>query len=419
MRFLSFLAVFLVICNLVFADQTLNGKLYQQVDNKWYQVENGNSYLVDENIITVKFKSTASYSAKASFNSSQGTTTLRTNILGYSDLQLSQGADPLSIVQNYLNSDLVDIAEVNTIGEYHGTPDDPRFSDQWYLDNIDDHDIDAPEAWDYQTGDSDIIVAILDSGTDILHEDLEGNIWVNPGEDTDGDGVVWDSDDFNGIDDDGNGKVDDVVGWDFYNGNKDVEGPYYHGTHVAGIAGALTYNNLGVSGVAGGWDSQSYSTHIPGTSLIVAGVGDNYPSSSILDDAILYAAQQGADIIQMSLAVGSTSAIDAALESAYDTYGCFIDCSSGNNGSSTVSYPARDSHVFAVGATTQSDQKVSWSNYGDDLDAVAPGVEIWSTRKNNSYGVGDGTSYSSPQVRELPHCFYRIIMVIQMKIFGK
>jgi Subtilase family/Secretion system C-terminal sorting domain len=135
---------------------------------------------------------------------------------------------------------------------------------------------------------------------------------------------------------------------------------------------------------------------------MIVGVGDYNPNAAILDDAILYAAQQGADIITMSLVVGSSSAIDAAIQSVYNTYGTFIDCATGNNDNSSVLYPANNPYVFAVGATSQSDQRVSsseWgSNYGSDLDVVAPGVEIWSTRKNNGYGEGDGTSYATPQI---------------------
>jgi len=142
--------------------------------------------------------------------------------LGYIDLNISSGSDPLEIVQRYQNSGFVEIAEVNTIGEYTGNSNDSLFSDQWHLNNTSDIDIDAPEAWGYDTGDPDVIIGILDSGTDVMHEDLQSNIWVNPGEDEDGDGVVWDTDDLNGIDDDGNGRIDDLVGWDFVNDEKDL-----------------------------------------------------------------------------------------------------------------------------------------------------------------------------------------------------
>ena len=191
----------------------------------------------------------------------------------------------------------------------------------------------------------------------------------------------------------GNGYFDDIVGWDFDNNNYDVVGPFYHGTHVAGIAAAVTNNSKGVAGVAGGWGATS-----PGVKLMILGVGDFAPDGSILDDAILYAAANGADIIQMSLTVGESAAIDAAIASAHQTDRVFIDCASSNDSSPTVSYPARAKYVYAVGATDTSDQRWPFSNYGDSLDVVAPGVDIWSARKSNSYGKGSGTSYAAPIV---------------------
>lgn len=365
----------------------LNGKRYKKIDEQWYQVENGYSYQLDNEVITVKFTDEAPQSEIDDLNESQGTEVIRINILGFYDLAVPAESDPISVVQHYLESEIVEIAEPNTMGEFLGDPNDPIFPDQWFHPRIR-----TPEAWDLEIGEPSVIIGILDSGTDILHEDLEGNIWVNPGEDIDGDGVVWDPDDFNGVDDDGNGYIDDLVGWDFVNDSNDVEGPFYHGTHVAGIAGAVTNNITGVAGVAGGWYLQN------SIKMLIGGVGDFYPVGAILDDAILYAAQMGADVITMSLTVGSSSAIDAAISTAHNIFGSFIDCAAGNNGSSTVSYPTRAKYVFAVGATNNNDQRPSWGDYGDSLDIAAPGVDIWSTRKNNSYGTGDDTSYSAPQV---------------------
>lgn len=192
--------------------------------------------------------------------------------------------------------------------------------------------------------------------------------------------------------------IDDWKGWDFYNNNNDSRGPFYHGTHVAGIVSAETNNNLGIAGVAGGWNSQ-------GARLLIAGVGDDYPDNSILDDAILYAAVKGAKIITMSLSVPQTAAIDAALSTAYNSYGCFIDCASGNDDAS-VAYPATNQYVVAVGATNDDDARCSpsdWgvengSNYGPELSVVAPGDNIYSTIIGNSYGYASGTSMAAPHV---------------------
>ena len=328
--------------------------------------------------------------------------------MGFIDIEIPNGSDPLAVVQEFINSGLVEIAEPNTIGEYVGTPNDPSFPNQWSLNNTGqsggtaDADIDAVEAWNVETGKSSVIIGILDSGTDWTHEDLGlgsgsnnyQNIWLNPGED------AWtfvpsnpnDPCTGNGVDNDGNGYMDDWKGWDFdpSQNNNNSRGTYFHGTHVAGIAAAKTNNGAGIAGVAGGWGAQ-------GTRLMILGVGNSYPISSVLDDAILYAAAKGAKVITMSLGVGQTSAIDAALQAAYQTYGCFIDCSSGNEGSS-VGYPASNQYVVAVGATDRNDVRPWWSNYGSNLDVTAPGVAIYSTTLNNSYVNADGTSMAAPHV---------------------
>lgn len=304
-------------------------------------------------------------------------------------------------MQQYINSGLCEIAELNTFGEYIVIPNDPDFSNQWGLDQTSDMDIDAPEAWDIETGNSNVVVGILDSGTDWDHEDLgvgtDGyqNIWLNPGED------AWtnpsDPSTGNTADDDNNGFLNDWKGWDFFNNNNDARNDKtcspgkWHGTHVAGVTGAKTHNLTGIAGVAGGFGAE-------GVKLMTVGIGDCFPSGSILDDAILYAARNGADIIQLSITVGQTSAIDAAFQTAYQTYGVFIDCASGNSSSSTVSYPASNQYVVAVGATTQSDTKAGFSNYGTKLEIAAPGVNIFSTQPGNIYAYSSGTSFAAPHV---------------------
>jgi hypothetical protein len=153
----------------------------------------------------------------------------------------------------------------------------------------------------------------------------------------------------------------------------------------------MTNNGMGVAGVAGGFGGE------PGTRVLILGVGDNKPSSSALDDAIIYAADNGARVITMSLTVAGSAAIDTAIDYAHDRKGVFIDCAAGNNGPA-VGYPANHSKVVAVSSTDHTDGRSLFSNQGPEVELAAPGEEIWSTRINDSYGKGDGTSYASPQV---------------------
>lgn len=402
------------------------------IEGQWYQIEDGTSYQVDNSVITVRFKE-VDQSEIDYLNESMEVGVIRVNGLGFYDLLIQPESDPLEMVQSYLESEIVEVAEPNTIGEYFGNPNDPYFSNQWFHYNTQvDHDIDSPEAWDWETGSSEVIIGLLDSGIDFLHEDLQGNIWVNPGEDIDGDGVVGgygspaQGGDENGVDDDGNGYIDDLMGWEFlpsHPGTNNIQDYLGHGTHVGGVAAAVTNNNTGVAGVAGGWYSSD-----AGTKILTCVVGDIIGIyGPIVDDAILYAADEGVDIITMSFGVGENSAINAALQYAHQTKGCFIDAASGNTANpnaTQVRYPARNQYVFAVGAThygnpgrpvTSENRQAGfpgnpdsisfedWSScYGSNLDVVAPGVDIFSTQldinNHDDYGYWSGTSFAAPQV---------------------
>ncbi|MBI9039725.1 MAG: S8 family serine peptidase, partial [Bacteroidales bacterium] len=380
--------------------KSVNGRAYEKINNKWYQSENGYQYEVDKATVTIKFKPGVSESRKNLIIQSNNCNIIRSNSLGYYDLQITDNSLSLDVVENFLRNSSIEVAEANTFGEFISPANDTYYGDQWHLQDEDlKGGIDAHKAWDKENGNPNVVIAILDSGTDILHQDLEGNIWVNSGEDLDGDGVVWDADDMNGVDDDGNGKIDDLSGWDFGNNNNDLPSSAYHGTHVAGITGAETNDGQGVAGVAGGWTNLD-----KGCNLLIGAVGSSAPLGSVLDDAILYAAQQGVKVISMSLSVGTSQAIIDAINTAYNTYGCFVNNASGNSNSSSLPFPANVENCFAVGASTEKENpadpvyKASFSNYGEGLMILAPGVDIKSTRLNNTYGTGSGTSYASPQV---------------------
>jgi serine protease len=170
---------------------TLNGKSYLQSTDGWYQLEQGKLYKVNDSIITVKPKKGFSPSDLEPLGRGQGARVLRTNNLGYEDLKVAVPGDVFKVVQNYLASGLVESAEVNTFGEFLVTPSDPFYSNQWSLNQANEADIDMPEAWNVETGNSTVVIGILDSGTDWTHEDLGygtgsnnySNIWLNVGED--------------------------------------------------------------------------------------------------------------------------------------------------------------------------------------------------------------------------------------------
>ena len=182
-------------------------------------------------------------------------------------------------------------------------------------------------------------------------------------------------------------------GWDFGNNNNNVNASNFHGTHVAGIVVGVGGNGKGIAGLAGGLGT-------PGARAMIVAVGDSGPVGSVIDDSILYAIDNGARLITLSLAVGQTSAIDDALDEAYFVHDLFIDCAAGNNGSS-VTYPANQPQVMAIASTTHSDQKSSFSNPGPDLEVSAPGSDILSTQLGNSYGLSSGTSFAAPYVGAL------------------
>lgn len=250
-----------------------------------------------------------------------------------------------------------------------------------------------PQAlWDYSRG-AGVVVAVIDTGVDYNHQDLAANIWVNtkeiPG---------------NGKDDDKNGYVDDVRGWDFVNaGNsscnfdedcqkedndpKDVNG---HGTHVAGIIAAVGNNSIGTSGIA------------PEAKIMALKAGFSTGSSAFLQtadiiQAINYAIDNGADVINMSFAGYGLNVLSNLLNQA-NAKGIVCVAAAGNNSSNTPIYPAAIPSVISVGATADGVSKSSFSNYGTWVDITAPGSWILSTIPGNAYDHKSGTSMSSPIV---------------------
>ncbi len=254
-------------------------------------------------------------------------------------------------------------------------PNDPSYSKLYGLTKIS-----APAAWDIYTGSKNVVVGVIDSGIEYTHTDLASNIWVNPGEIAN-----------NGIDDDGNGYIDDVHGWNFVDNNNDPLDDNGHGTHVAGTIGAVGNNGVGVVGVT--WNTQIAALKF------IDSEGGGYTSDAIL--AINYASEMGFDITNNSWGNRSYS---QSLKDAIDSYDGIFTAAAGNygtNNDSTGLYPASytSSNIIAVAATNSSDSKASYSNYGKtSVDLGAPGDEIYSTYLRNSYETASGTSMAAPYV---------------------
>jgi len=260
-------------------------------------------------------------------------------------------------------------------------PNDPLYNQQWYLPKIK-----APEAWDINQGSPSIVVGIDDTGVDWDHPDLAGNIWINQGEIEN-----------NGIDDDNNGYIDDYRGWDFggSNGTPDnnpMEDAPDHGTHVAGCVSASTNNGTGVAGIGFSTKVMAVKTSrndqrdpSSGAPYIVYGY-----------EGLLYAAQNGAKIINCSWGGGGYSLLGQNIIDEVTAMGTVVVAAAGNEASRDKFYPSAYNNVLSVAATTSSDARSSFSNYGYSVDVASPGSSIYNTWQNNTYASLSGTSMASP-----------------------
>ncbi len=316
--------------------------------------------------------------------------------------------DVPGMVSDFATNSLVKSAEPDLLRRINRNPNDPLWSSQW--DKI---QMGCNIAWDYTTGDSTIIVCAIDTGTDWNHPDLTPNLWVNPGEDLDGDKVVWvyddicgDPDDQDRQDNDGNDYVDDLIGWDFIDNiggcaegeDCDVEDPdpfglEPHGTHTLGLMAARGNNATGVVGA--GWNFKGMAIRAG----YLADDGWGYMPQSATLPAINYAVAMGAKVISMSYGGSSGSSLEReTLQAAWEN-GCILFASAGNDGTEQIQYPAGHPHVISVASTDNGDHLSSWSQRGTWLDLCAPGGNpgCWSTIIDGYGGsTWQGTSMASP-----------------------
>jgi subtilisin family serine protease/subtilisin-like proprotein convertase family protein len=320
---------------------------------------------------------------------------------GMRKVDLTSTADLATALAAFQQDPHVQFVEPDYHVSLEQTPNDPNFDSLWGLDNhgqtggTDDADIDAPEAWDKFTGSSSTIVAVIDTGVDYTHPDLAANIWTNPGE------IPG-----NGKDDDHNGYVDDVHGYDFVNHDGDPMDDHFHGTHVAGTIGAVGDNGIGIAGV--NWHVQIMACKF------LDETGSGYESDAIA--ALNYAVANGAAISNNSWGgLGFSAAFQTALQNAAAKGHIFV-AAAGNNGWNNdrdAFYPASYDvpNVVSVAATDNNDQLAWFSNYGaKSVDLAAPGVNIYSTFPthetqamqdegfNPYYGTISGTSMATPHV---------------------
>jgi len=336
----------------------------------------------------------------------------------YHILHLSPDVDLDKAADAYRSDPAIEAVEFDTYALMEAVPSDSLFGQMWNLRQASDHDVDADLAWDQTSGSPTVILGVTDTGVLYDHPDLRDNVWVNPGEDIDNDGVVFDPDDMNGIDDDGNGYVDDLIGWDFVeagfdvwpgedgavadNDPKDFNG---HGTHTSGTIAAVTNNVHGVSGLAGG-----FGPGAPGCKIMCLRMGwsfDYYGSEygvtemSYVAEAFVYAANMGARAINYSFGSGTGGGIEAATDYAVAS-GVTICAAAGNDGSSSgLGYLQSRSDVICVASTDENDGRSYFSNYGPLVDVSAPGSDIWSTvslHYSPGYAVHSGTSMAAPHV---------------------
>jgi subtilisin family serine protease len=274
----------------------------------------------------------------------------------------------------------VEYAQPNYIYQPCSDPNDPEFPDQ-YAHQL----IQMADAWDISTGSHDVVVAVIDTGVDINHPDLKDNIWMNPGEIPE-----------NGIDDDENGFIDDIHGWNFENDSNEVtpEGDDWwdiggHGTNVAGVIAAVGNNGQGVAGI--NWQCSIMALRL---SLEI--------TSEEVAAALDYAAANGANVLNMSFGSDEFSPegdpiVKEAIDNAFAN-GVLLTASAGNEDTSKPLYPAAYYNVMAVASTNGEDIKTGHSSFGTWVDITAPGTDIVTTDLDGKYIATAGTSFSAPYV---------------------
>jgi len=294
--------------------------------------------------------------------------------------EFTSDTDPFYIASKIKSSPDVEWAEPKFVREIEFVPNDPSYSSQYALSKIS-----AALAWDISKGDTNVVIGIVDTGVDWDHPDLAANIWRNRDE------IAG-----NGIDDDNNGYVDDIRGWDFGGltgipDNNPMEDQSDHGTHVAGIASAVSDNNTGVASI--GFNCRLMPVKTSRNDFRNSS-GDAYIAYGY--EGVIYAADNGAKIINCSWGGSGASNLEQAVIDYVISKGSLIVAAAGNDNTNENFFPSAYNGVLSVASTTSTDSRSSFSNYGKTIDVAAPGSNIYNTWQNNTYATLSGTSMSSP-----------------------
>jgi thermitase len=312
--------------------------------------------------LLVKFKPGTGKAEIAQLNAAHGAAVIDViPQLGVHRLRIPAGSDEGQVAAAYQHNPQVEYAEPNYVLNVLDTiPNDPFYaSDQWDIQKVE-----APAAWDLTIGSASVVVAVIDTGVSASHPDLTGKV---------------------------------IAGYDFANNDSDTTDDYApsgHGTKVAGIIGAASNNGVGIAGIA--WQSPILPVKVCDST--------GQCSDANVASGIIYAVDQGAKVINISLGDPSPSSTLADAVNYAWNKGAVIVAAAGNTGGNPLLYPAAYPNVVAVGATSQddplfgSDQRASFSSYGPELDIVAPGINIYSTNYSGTYTSGSGTSFAAPQV---------------------
>jgi gliding motility-associated-like protein len=299
-------------------------------------------------------------------------------------LQLNENM-PRAILEKLLEDKSTEIVEYAPSWDYFYSPNDLQ-TNQWSISKIS-----GTQAWNLEKGDTNISIAIIDDAFLMTHQDLASQFWKNENE------IAG-----NGMDDDGNGYIDDITGWDGASGDNDPSAVssamsgspkrHTHGSHVAGIASGATHNNSGMASIG-------FNTRI----MAIKTANDNYPYGLNFIGILTgmdYAIQNNANIISMSLGGGGySSTFQSVINEAHDS-GIVVIAAAGNNNNTSLMYPASYKNVISVASSDVNDSRSSFSTYNDSVDITSPGSSIYSCLVDNGnttgYGTKSGTSMACP-----------------------